>query len=385
MSAGACSRLVSGSLPTRLCGATECVDWTVIVPTGSTLQEAPPTLPLLLNLHGAGSSCEQLKFEHAAGLWDKRFSSGALPPTVVAMISGESSTYMDFYDESQLWESFLRDEFVPFVEQEFACGGSASRRMAMGTSMGGFGALLLCFRHPEDWGAVAACEPAIDAALTASDIPARSQRRQYEADHESMSALARQSLVGGKFGPGAEVAGFDDDFFRASNPVAMARDHGPAIRASGLKICVEVGDQDFLMLHDASELLHRILWEERIEHSYLLHHGADHLGPSMDWRMEVLCTWLGRMYRDFVGLSEDERAAEYAPATPDEIEFLRWAYEDGGKGPMRGTPADLSGRRAGILVRAGQSQAVRAQFGEQTDGPTELHGFRWRGRADGKL
>ena len=380
------TRLVAGSLPTQLVGPhTDAVDYAVIVPDAGGGRDGSP-LPLLLNLHGAGGSCEQLKLEHEAGVWDARFASGLLPPVVVAMISAEISMYLDYWDGSQRWETFLRTEFIPFVEREFGCGGSASRRMAMGVSMGGFGVLKHCFRQPQDWGAVAACEPAIDAAIDAADITMRSPKRANEADPANTPEQARQTQVPGKYGPGSEVAGFDAAFYRQNNPVAMARDSGDAIRSSGLKICLEVGDHDFLMLHDGCELLHRILWDEQIEHQYYLHHGVDHVGPGMDWRMDQLCQWLGRMYRDYLALTEEEWAATHGPATDDEVEWLNWAFEEGGEGPMRGTPVDMGGPRAGVAVRAaGQSPPVRAAFGEATDGPAELLGFRWRGSGGGKL
>ena len=94
------SRLVAGSLPTQLVGPqTDAVDYAVIVPDAGGGRDGAP-LPLLLNLHGAGGSCEQLKLEHEAGVWDARFASGLLPPVVVAMISAEISMYLDYWDGS---------------------------------------------------------------------------------------------------------------------------------------------------------------------------------------------------------------------------------------------------------------------------------------------
>ena len=162
-------------------------------------------------------------------------ADGVIPPVVIAMISGLDGTYMDYYDGSKRWTTFLADEFVPFCETTFNCGGRQDMRMALGTSMGGFGVLHLCFGRPEEWGAVAACEPAIDAALDAKNIPLRSLRRANESATQADRLVDRHI---GKFGPGTtgRVAAWDADYFRANNPVAMAVDRGAAIRTSGQRI-----------------------------------------------------------------------------------------------------------------------------------------------------
>ncbi len=366
------SRLEKGALTTKRVPAGS-VGYAVIVPAGHDAGSDP--LPLLLQLHGAGGSCEQLIDEHDSGVWDRRMADGVIPPMVIAMISGLNGTYMDYYDDSQRWETFLKDEFVPLCETTFNCGGRQDMRMALGTSMGGFGVLHLCFGRPDEWGAVAACEPANDAALDAKDISMRSFRRANE------SATQVDQLVDhhiGKFGPGTtgRVAEWDADYFRANNPVAMAADHGAAIRASGLKICIEVGDQDNLMLHDATELLHRILWDQRVEHSYYLHHGADHVGLSMEWRMEALCQWLGNTWKD-LHASEEERAIRYAPPSEVEREWMQF-IQGQCTDPPAGPPPDFSGDRMIAIMRYGQEDAVRANYGEQTDGPDYLEGFKWR-------
>ena len=365
------SRLRTGALKTELVPAGS-VEYAAIVPAGH--DAGTDTLPLLLHLHGRGGSRQQLIDEHDAGVWDRRMADGVIPPMVIAMISGRDGTYMNYYDGSQNWTTFLNDEFVPFCETAFNCGGKPDMRMAIGTSMGGFGVLHLCFGRPGEWGAVAACEPAIDAALDAKDITMRSLRRASESATEVDRPVDRHI---GKFGPGTtgRVAEWDVDFFRAHNPVAMAADHGAAIRASGLKICIEVGDQDNLMLHDAAELLHRILWDERIEHSYYLHHGADHVGRSLEWRTELLCQWLGNTWKDGHA-SPEEKAIRYAPPSATEREWM--LFIQGQRGMPDGPPPDWSGDRMIAIMRYGQEGAVRANYGAQTDGPDYLEGFKWR-------
>ena len=53
------------------------------------------------------------------------------------------------------------------------------------------------------------------------------------------------------------------------------------IRASGLQIYRDCGDEDMFLLFEGSELLHRVLYDARIKHEYHLALGADHLGRTV--------------------------------------------------------------------------------------------------------
>ena len=48
------------------------------------------------------------------------------------------------------------------------------------------------------------------------------------------------------------------------------------------------------------------------------------------------------------------------------------------KEPPSGSPPDFSGDRMIAVMRYGQDDAVLANYGQQTDGPDELEGFKWR-------
>lgn len=85
-------------------------------------------------------------------------AEGLLRPAVYLWPSCETryggSQYMNSEGTGR-YEDFLRDELVPAVEQTMECGG-AGRRLLVGKSSGGYGALTLCMRNP-GWAAGAAC------------------------------------------------------------------------------------------------------------------------------------------------------------------------------------------------------------------------------------
>ena len=74
---------------------------------------------------------------------------------------------------------------------------------------------------------------------------------------------------------------FDEAYWEANNVATIAVNRAEKLRASGLGIYLEVGDEDLFYLHDAAEFLHRILWDRKIPHEYHLVRGADHVGRTI--------------------------------------------------------------------------------------------------------
>ena len=77
-------------------------------------------------------------------------AEGAIPPAVYLWPSCETSLGGSQYRNSSAtgrYEDFLRDELVPDVEARYDCGG-AGRRVVVGKSSGGYGALTLAMRNP---------------------------------------------------------------------------------------------------------------------------------------------------------------------------------------------------------------------------------------------
>jgi enterochelin esterase family protein len=83
-------------------------------------------------------------------------ASGAIPPAVFVWPACETrlggSQYVDSIGTGK-YQSYLLDEVIPAVEAQFSCGG-AGRRVVVGKSSGGFGALSLAMRRPGFFNAV---------------------------------------------------------------------------------------------------------------------------------------------------------------------------------------------------------------------------------------
>lgn len=230
-------------------------------------------LPLMLFLHGGnGSDQDLLRFIPAI---DQAIGEGRLPPLVVAMPSARRSLYMDFKDGSERWETFILADLLPFLRRRFPVSTERLGTFIGGVSMGGLGSLRLAFKHPGTFGGVAALEPAIEPALSWTDV---GPRVKFWRSAEVLAPMF-----------GAPV---DLDYWAANNPAAIARvDPG---RLLGLPIYLDVGDQDMLYLNQGTEFLHRILFDAGVAHEYRLVHGADHVGPSLVPRTLDAFGFIGR-------------------------------------------------------------------------------------------
>jgi len=217
------SSLIVGTLPTGLVPE-QRVDYAIVVPPrhrGSDDDGDP--YPLLLTLHGLKGSRDGLIKQHEHGDWDARFAAGVCPEMVIATISGGDNYYMDFHDKSAMWETFLIEEFLPFVIRTCNCGATRELRYLMGGSMGGHGALKLAFRHPDKFAAVAAFEPAIDAALE----PAHLTRRNHQWAQCAGSAQAGDLITQMWGGVTPE---YDSLHYRLHNPASLANDNAASIK-----------------------------------------------------------------------------------------------------------------------------------------------------------
>ncbi|HEY6926851.1 MAG TPA: alpha/beta hydrolase-fold protein [Steroidobacteraceae bacterium] len=232
--------------------------------------------PLLLLLHGGnGSEQDLLRF---APTLDEAMIEARVPPFVVAMPSARRSLYMDYKDGSQRWETLIIAELLPHLRKSLQVSAERQGTFVGGWSMGGLGSLRLAFKHPDLFAAVAALEPAIEPALSWSEI---GPHVRFWRPAELM-----QEMFGSPI---------DTTFWEDNNPATLAkRDPG---RLLGLGIYLDVGDQDMLYLYEGTEFLHRILFDARLAHEYRLVHGADHVGPSLEPRIADAIGFIGRQIR----------------------------------------------------------------------------------------
>jgi len=109
------------------------VEYAVYLPKG--YETSHRHYPVVYLLHGGGPFGDR----HTA--W--------IAPAVIVTANVERSYYMNSANGKAPVEDFYIQEFIPFVEKTYRCRTEKKFRGIMGFSMGGFGALLYAFKHPD--------------------------------------------------------------------------------------------------------------------------------------------------------------------------------------------------------------------------------------------
>ncbi len=266
-------------------------------------------LPLLIHLHGGGMDRESLTM--MLPIWQALWDAGDLPPLVmVSFTSGGGSWYRG------AWETFVVDELPKWANDNFGTTLAPDKTLMTGISMGGYGTLKIAFKHPERFLAIAPMEPAIEPSL---------ERMPYNKRNTWYRIPQIEQLLWGN--------PVDEEAWLADNPATVAARNADAIRASGLEIYLEVGDKDYINLHDGAEFMHRVLWDRDIRHEYHLVRGADHVGVSIPRRVMEAHQFLGRVLRD-----ELEESTELA-LNAEEQAYVDWVFSGG---QARGEPFEGS-------------------------------------------
>lgn len=247
----------SNKIPTEQ--APSPVSITVYTPPGYDANRARP-YPLVIQLHGGGGTDETML--RMAPLLDLATATGRIEPVVSVMPSVGRSFYMDYKDGSENWETFIVEDLISYMRENYNVAPGREGTLITGVSMGGMGAIRIAFKHPDIFQAVAGMEPGIEPATAFEDIQLRDRFWRSPALF-------------------AEVYGnpVDEAFWKNNNPANIAAASPDAL--IDLAIYLEAGDQDLFFLHHGTEFLHRVLFDAGISHEYRLVRGAEHVGPSI--------------------------------------------------------------------------------------------------------
>jgi len=235
----------------------------MIFPEG--YDESNANFPLLLFLHGGNGDEKSIEFIEP--LIRKLWKDDKLPKMVIATPSCTRSLYMNYRDSSENWESFIIEEFLPFLHENYKLTRDVNKTFISGVSAGGLGALRMGFKYVEKFGAILSFEPAIEPVYEWDDIEIRDKFYRPKKLFEKIF--------------GAPV---DKEYWKRNNPAYIIRKNAEKIRDSGIKLYLEVGTKDFLGLYRGAEFLHRLLFDNSISHEFRLVYSGDHIGITLKER-----------------------------------------------------------------------------------------------------
>lgn len=216
-------------------------------------------LPVVYYLHGGTGN--QREAEWMIARIDKAIKAGEMKPVIVvspqALPIGwyiNANTADPKVTSGPIADVMMKD-LIPYIDSHFRTVASADGRGIEGFSMGGRGAMMLAFRHPDMFGAVSSVAGAL-----------------VNWDEEPLQR-ALECTFGDVSNP------FSQTYFEAWHPKSFAISNARDIKGSGMKVRMFVGDKDRLYEENGTHItgrFHNMLDTLGIAHTFEIAPGANH-------------------------------------------------------------------------------------------------------------
>jgi enterochelin esterase-like enzyme len=253
-----------GTFPAPSIGVEE-QSYAIYLPPGYSDKGDP--YPLVVFLHGLWE--DEKRFEHRIGankIIDRLIAEKKIAPVIVAIPNGNVSFYTNYHDGSKKYEDMLVKDFVPFIDETYNTIAKREGRALTGSSMGGYGALKIAFRHPELFVSIATHS----AALLPEDIANMPPRAKQMMQHPRF-----KQLLGPVFGDP-----IDAKFWKDENPFFLAHNGN----GGQVALRIDCGEQDDWGFQDSAKAFHELLDSLKIPHEYGLYpgdHGTSYLKDNL--------------------------------------------------------------------------------------------------------
>lgn len=209
--------------------------------------------PVLYYLHGLGDNEQSLLNSGGWDLIEDMRRTGKVGDFIVLAPNGGHTFFMNSADGKIRYEQFLTKEFMPQMEKKYRGDGTRAKRGITGVSMGGYGALRIALKYPQQFAAASAQMPALIA-----EIP-----QNFVAGGPGSPA----SMMGDIFGDPIDRAFFE------RNSVFHYAKTAPAAELKRLKIYFNVGNNDDYGFEQGGEKLHQLLDSRGIANEFHIYAG----------------------------------------------------------------------------------------------------------------
>jgi S-formylglutathione hydrolase FrmB len=179
---------------------------------------------------------------------------GLIGEFIIVAPAGGNSFYLNAKNGVRYEDAIIQD-LIPHIEKTYRVIGTRDGRAIQGISMGGWGALMLAFKHPEMFSSVTTHSAALFAELP------------HPTGNDRRSQFMLQ-IIGNIFGTPP-----DEEFFRSVNPMYLAEVNAAAIKKSGLKIYFDCGEQDRYGFQESNKQFDERLTKLGIAHDFHLYPG----------------------------------------------------------------------------------------------------------------
>jgi enterochelin esterase-like enzyme len=205
--------------------------------------------PVLYFLHGMHGSETDFERRGIAQAVIKMREDKKIGDFIIVSPKGENSFYINSKNGVRYEDAIIKD-LIPHIDKTYRTLPVREGRAIQGISMGGFGSLLIAFKHPQIFSSVTA-----HCAAIFPDLP--------QVNGENRRSQFIRGLIGNIFGDPP-----DEKFFKDNNPIYIAEQQAAAIRKNGLKIYFDVGEQDRYGLQEGNKTLSDRLTKAAVPHEF---------------------------------------------------------------------------------------------------------------------
>lgn len=237
--------------------------------------------PVLYFLHGMNGNEGEFERRGVAAAVDRLRGEGKVGELIIVAPAGDNSFYLNAKNGPRYEDAIIKD-LIPHVEKTYRAIAKTQGRAIQGISMGGFGALMLAFKHAEMFSSVTAHSAALFAELPKTGGTDR--RSQF---------MSR--LIGNMYGDPP-----DEQYFKANNPLYLAETNAAAIKKAGLKVYFDVGEQDRYGFQESNKALDSAMTKAGLEHEFHVFPG----NHGWEYMISVADHSYGFLWKSFSALPE---------------------------------------------------------------------------------
>ena len=241
---------------------------------------------VLYFLHGMNGNEREFERRGVAEAVARMRSEGKIGEFIIVAPAGENSFYINAKNGVRYEDAIVKD-LIPHIEKTYRVIAGREGRAIQGLSMGGYGALMLAFKHPEMFSSVTAHSSALFVELP---NPTGTDRRSQFMNR----------LIGNMYGNPPDV-----EYFKANNPIDLALTNAAAIKKAGLKVYFDVGEQDRYGFQPSNKTLDEQLTKAGIAHEYRVFPG----GHGWEYMLSVADNSYAFLWKNFKGNEKASRAS----------------------------------------------------------------------------
>ena len=242
-------------------------------------QRSYPVVYFLHGLNNDHTSWIVDRYGHLHQTVDQLILEKKIPEILMVHPKGDNSFYTNYLDGSKRYEDYIDQDLIQFVERNYRAKTGSKWRAIGGTSMGGFGALKIAFKHKDLYSATAAHSPIV-----------------FMNEPEHMSEETKNS---GRFNWFTQMIApifgnpVDLNKWRNNNPLDLAK----TADLAGLRIYFDYGTADrynaIMGLGQSIKALDVVLSERHVPHTFVEHpnepHGWELVSLHLSESLPFLC------------------------------------------------------------------------------------------------